>query len=172
MEVERVDGYVQSEGPRPSGLPAEHRIAEVAGVCGWIGPQNRIPEGKVVSGWPATNEHAGGGGRVEGCAERVELGDDLVGRIDVNFLSYDTPVAKFSAPTAALSQEKQEWGRRELRGGSGTRRPRPSPEQPNWSALEPRPPRSAGHLRHLEGPEQIQRLRDQPGDVGPVHRVT
>ena len=40
----------------------------------------------------------------------VELGDDLVGRIDVNFLSYDTPVAKFSAPTAALTQEKREWG--------------------------------------------------------------
>src|SRR5205085_5288455 len=30
----------------------------------------------------------------------VELGDDLVGRIDVNFLSYDTPVAKFTAPNA------------------------------------------------------------------------
>jgi sulfide:quinone oxidoreductase len=39
----------------------------------------------------------------------VELGDDLVGRIDVNFLSYDTPVAKFSAPSAGLSEEKQEW---------------------------------------------------------------
>ncbi len=40
----------------------------------------------------------------------VELGNDLVARIDVNFLSYDTPVAKFSAPTAALSDEKREWG--------------------------------------------------------------
>ena len=40
----------------------------------------------------------------------VELGDDLVGRIDVNFLSYDTPVAKFSAPAAALTEEKREWG--------------------------------------------------------------
>jgi sulfide:quinone oxidoreductase len=40
----------------------------------------------------------------------VELGDDLVARIDVNFLSYDAPVAKFSAPTAALREEKQEWG--------------------------------------------------------------
>jgi sulfide:quinone oxidoreductase len=40
----------------------------------------------------------------------VELGNDLVARIDVNFLSYDTPVAKFSAPTAALSGEKREWG--------------------------------------------------------------
>lgn len=40
----------------------------------------------------------------------VELGDDLVGRIDVDFLSYDTPVAKFSGPTAALSEEKRQWG--------------------------------------------------------------
>ncbi len=40
----------------------------------------------------------------------VELGDGLVGRIDVNFLSYDTPVARFSAPTAAGAQEKREWG--------------------------------------------------------------
>jgi sulfide:quinone oxidoreductase len=40
----------------------------------------------------------------------VELGDDLVGRIDVNFLTYDTPVAKFSAPSAALNEEKKQWG--------------------------------------------------------------
>jgi sulfide:quinone oxidoreductase len=40
----------------------------------------------------------------------VELGDDLVGRIDVNFLSYDTPVAKFSPPTTAGAEEKQQWG--------------------------------------------------------------
>ena len=40
----------------------------------------------------------------------VELGDGLVGRIDVNFLSYDTPVAKFSAPALQLSEEKHEWG--------------------------------------------------------------
>jgi sulfide:quinone oxidoreductase len=40
----------------------------------------------------------------------VELGDQLVGRIDVNFLSYDTPVAKFTAPTAQLFDEKQDWG--------------------------------------------------------------
>jgi sulfide:quinone oxidoreductase len=39
----------------------------------------------------------------------VELGDDLVGRIDVNFLSYDTPVAKFTAPDPALSEEKRQW---------------------------------------------------------------
>lgn len=40
----------------------------------------------------------------------VELGDDLVGRIDVNFLSYDTPVARFTGPSAAFTQEKREWG--------------------------------------------------------------
>ena len=40
----------------------------------------------------------------------VELGDDLVGRIDVDFLSYDSPVAKLSAPTAALTEEKRAWG--------------------------------------------------------------
>jgi sulfide:quinone oxidoreductase len=40
----------------------------------------------------------------------VELGEELVGRIDVNFLSYDTPVAKFTAPGVALTNEKREWG--------------------------------------------------------------
>lgn len=40
----------------------------------------------------------------------VELGEELVGRIDVNFLSYDTPVAKFTAPGLALANEKREWG--------------------------------------------------------------
>jgi sulfide:quinone oxidoreductase len=39
----------------------------------------------------------------------VELGGDLVGRIDVNFLSYDTPVANFTAPNPALSEEKRQW---------------------------------------------------------------
>ena len=33
-----------------------------------------------------------------------------MGRIDVNFLSYDTPVAKFTAPGLALANEKREWG--------------------------------------------------------------
>jgi sulfide:quinone oxidoreductase len=40
----------------------------------------------------------------------VELGDDLVGRIDVNFMSYDSPVAKFGAPSAAFAEEKRVWG--------------------------------------------------------------
>jgi sulfide:quinone oxidoreductase len=40
----------------------------------------------------------------------VELGDDRVGRIDVNFLSYDSPVAKFTGPTTALADEKRSWG--------------------------------------------------------------
>jgi sulfide:quinone oxidoreductase len=47
-------------------------------------------------------------GGAAGCY--IELGDDLVGRIDVNFLEYDTPVAKFLAPDAALTGEKKEWG--------------------------------------------------------------
>jgi sulfide:quinone oxidoreductase len=45
----------------------------------------------------------------------VELGDELVGRIDVNFLSYDTPVARFTAPSAALSEEKQAWAATRVR---------------------------------------------------------
>jgi len=45
---------------------------------------------------------------VAGCY--VELGDELVGRIDVNFLEYDTPVAKFMAPDTRLTGEKREWG--------------------------------------------------------------
>jgi sulfide:quinone oxidoreductase len=40
----------------------------------------------------------------------VELGGDLVARIDVNFLSYDTPVAKLSGPTAEFMEEKRRWG--------------------------------------------------------------
>jgi sulfide:quinone oxidoreductase len=57
-----------------------------------------------LTGGPAPPPYDG----ASGCF--LELGDDLVGRIDVNFLSYDTPVAKFSAPTAALRREKEQWG--------------------------------------------------------------
>ena len=39
----------------------------------------------------------------------VETGTS-VARIDVNFLTYDTPVAKFSAPTTTLVAEKREFG--------------------------------------------------------------
>ena len=53
----------------------------------------------------------------------VELGGDLVGRIDVNFLSYDTPVAKFTAPSAALSEEKRLWGSTRVQRWFGTERP-------------------------------------------------
>ena len=53
----------------------------------------------------------------------VELGDDLVGRIDVNFLSYDTPVAKFTAPNAALSEEKRNGSPPGSIGGSDQRLP-------------------------------------------------
>jgi sulfide:quinone oxidoreductase len=52
----------------------------------------------------------------------VELGNDLVGRIDVNFLSYDTPVAKFSSPSTALAEEKKAWADARVRRwfGPGT----------------------------------------------------
>lgn len=40
----------------------------------------------------------------------VELGDGQAGRIDVNFLTYDVPVASFDGPTAGMLQEKKEWG--------------------------------------------------------------
>jgi sulfide:quinone oxidoreductase len=40
----------------------------------------------------------------------VELGDDRVARIDVNFLTYDTPVAKFSPASSELSEDKRAWG--------------------------------------------------------------
>jgi sulfide:quinone oxidoreductase len=57
-----------------------------------------------LNGGPPPAPYAG----VAGCY--VELGDDLVGRIDVNFMEYDTPVAKFMAPDTALTAEKKEWG--------------------------------------------------------------
>jgi sulfide:quinone oxidoreductase len=40
----------------------------------------------------------------------IELGDETVGRIDVNFLSYDVPVAKFTAPSTEMMAEKRQWG--------------------------------------------------------------
>jgi sulfide:quinone oxidoreductase len=40
----------------------------------------------------------------------VELGGDVVGRIDVNFLTYDVPVAAFVGPTPELASEKRAWG--------------------------------------------------------------
>ena len=40
----------------------------------------------------------------------VELGDETVGRIDVNFLTYDTPVARFIPPTTAMVADKLAWG--------------------------------------------------------------
>jgi sulfide:quinone oxidoreductase len=78
--------------PRAGGI-AEGEAATVAEVL--------IAE---LAGGPAAQPYGGAG------ACYVELGDELVGRIDVNFLSYDTPVAKFTAPTAELFVEKQDWG--------------------------------------------------------------
>ncbi len=78
--------------PRAGGI-AEGEAATVAEVL--------IAE---LTGGPSAPPYDGAG------ACYVELGDELVGRIDVNFLSYDTPVAKFAGPTAQLFEEKQEWG--------------------------------------------------------------
>jgi len=78
--------------PRAGGI-AEGEAATVAKVL-----ISQLTEGGV----PAPYDGA--------AACYVELGDGLVGRIDVDFLSYDTPVAKFSAPTAARSEEKRQWG--------------------------------------------------------------
>ena len=78
--------------PRAGGI-AEGEAATVAEVL--------ISE---LTGGPSAPPYDGAG------ACYVELGDDMVGRIDVNFLSYDTPVAKFTAPTAQLFEEKQDWG--------------------------------------------------------------
>jgi sulfide:quinone oxidoreductase len=40
----------------------------------------------------------------------VETGRDSVARIDVNFLSYDVPVARYNAPTEHIVAEKETWG--------------------------------------------------------------
>jgi sulfide:quinone oxidoreductase len=40
----------------------------------------------------------------------VETGRDSVARIDVNFLTYDVPVAKFNAPSHEIVAEKHAWG--------------------------------------------------------------
>jgi sulfide:quinone oxidoreductase len=40
----------------------------------------------------------------------VEMGRDVTARIDVNFMSYDQPVARFSGPSLAFTEEKRVWG--------------------------------------------------------------
>ena len=57
-----------------------------------------------LNGAPAPPPYDG----VAGCY--VELGDDMVGRIDVNFLTYDTPVAKFVPPDISMVNDKKQWG--------------------------------------------------------------
>jgi sulfide:quinone oxidoreductase len=57
-----------------------------------------------LTGGPAPEPYSGA------AACYVELGDDLTARIDVNFLWYDQPVAKFTGPSAALTEEKRIWG--------------------------------------------------------------
>ena len=72
----------------------------------------------------------------------VELGDDLVGRIDVNFLSYDTPVAKFTAPNAALRRRSVNRSPPGSIGGSAQGFPDrgrtpASRSQPEWERVRP-----------------------------------
>lgn len=45
----------------------------------------------------------------------VELGGGTAGRIDVNFMTYDVPVAAFTAPTPELAEEKHAWGTTRLK---------------------------------------------------------
>ncbi len=90
--VYAVGDVTSAPVPRAGGI-AEGEAATVAEVL--------ISE---LTGGPAAPPYDGAS------ACYVELGDRLVGRIDVNFLSYDTPVAKFTAPSAELSAEKQAWG--------------------------------------------------------------
>ena len=40
----------------------------------------------------------------------IETGGHKVARIDVNFLTYDVPVAKFNAPNSAMVADKRAWG--------------------------------------------------------------
>lgn len=90
--VYAVGDVTSAPVPRAGGI-AEGEAATVAGVL--------IAE---LTGGPSAPAYDGAG------ACYVELGDERVGRIDVNFLSYDTPVAKFIAPTPQLFEEKQDWG--------------------------------------------------------------
>jgi len=90
--VYAVGDVTSAPVPRAGGI-AEGEAATVAEVL--------IAQ---LTGGPSTAPYDG----VAACY--VELGDGLVGRIDVNFLTYDTPVAKFTAPTAQLFEEKQDWG--------------------------------------------------------------
>src|SRR5580698_4610445 len=90
--VYAVGDVTSAPVPRAGGI-AEGEAATVADVL--------IAE---LTGGPSAPAYDGAG------ACYVELGDELVGRIEVNFLSYDTPVAKFTAPTAQLFEDKQAWG--------------------------------------------------------------
>ncbi len=76
----------------------------------------------------------------------VELGGELVARIDVNFLTYDTPVAKPNGPTAQFV-ENGAGGPRGRLGGSGT-------AVATWASREP--PHAAQARRG------VNRIRRQP----------
>ena len=78
--------------PRAGGM-AERQAATVAEVI-----ISRI------SGTPAPPPFDGA------AACYVETGNDTVARIDVNFMTYDIPVAAFTAPSSLLAEEKHAWG--------------------------------------------------------------
>ena len=40
----------------------------------------------------------------------IEMGDDTVGRVDVNFLAGEAPTAQFSPPSLALAEQKRQFG--------------------------------------------------------------
>ena len=40
----------------------------------------------------------------------IEMGDEKVARVDVNFLAGAAPTASFSAPSAAIAAEKRNFG--------------------------------------------------------------
>jgi sulfide:quinone oxidoreductase len=86
-------GDVTSAPVPRAGAIAEGEASTVADVL--IAQLNGGPEARPYAGASACY---------------VELGDDLVGRIDVNFMEYDQPVAKFTTPSSAITAEKRQWG--------------------------------------------------------------
>jgi sulfide:quinone oxidoreductase len=90
--VYAVGDVTSAPVPRAGGI-AEGEAATVAEVL--------IAQ---LTGAPAPPPYDG----VAGCY--VELGNDMVGRIDVNFLTFDVPVARFVPPDVSMVNDKKQWG--------------------------------------------------------------